>query len=94
MAGKKIGRPIEVQGSGELRYITIAIRESEKEVLEEWAWRMRTNRATLCRKLLMEGLKRLSEDKELLKKFPRHVPPRLEGNELEIDEEGVVATTS
>lgn len=67
------GRPRTVSGSGVLNYVTVAVRDSEKERLDEWAWRLRTSRASLIREFLLHGLKDLDENDELqkLKKPPK-----------------------
>lgn len=67
----RVNRPREVGEQGKLEYMTVGLRESEKALVDEWAWRLRKNRSSMCREFILKGLKSLAENKALQAQYPR-----------------------
>lgn len=53
-----------------IRYVSVALTKSEEDLLSDWAWRLKTNRAQLMRDLIREGIRKYTDDLAADEKWP------------------------
>jgi hypothetical protein len=60
----KMGRPPLSEG-GRMEYMTFGVTHAEKQLFEDWAWRMRMNKSQLGRNIILRALAEFERDPKM-----------------------------
>jgi hypothetical protein len=83
--GQVLERPATREEEDPILTLTVAIRKSEKDLLYDWAWRVRKKMSGLARDMILDGLQRLEATPDKDRRWP--TPFSGEGRASREDEE-------